>query len=103
VSTAKPSSPEDEYFAKTEAEKLKKLAKEQQSKLSGQESEKLKAIHWMRCPKCGHELHEIPFRGVNVDKCLNCQGIFLDDGEMEAIAGGEESGFFKALGGLFKD
>ncbi|MBK6916071.1 MAG: zf-TFIIB domain-containing protein [Deltaproteobacteria bacterium] len=53
----------------------------------------------MHCPKCGMELSEITFRGVKVDKCFACGGVWLDDGELEELAG--KPGFFEALRRLF--
>lgn len=100
-STVKPSKPEDEYFARVEAEKKRKRAEEYHRQLDEAERQKLKETHWMRCPKCGMELHEIVFRGVRMDKCFHCQGIFLDDGELEKITGGEY-GFVKGLVSLFQ-
>ena len=40
----------------------------------------------MRCPKCGMELSEIEYKGIKVDKCFECNGIWLDAGEMEAVS-----------------
>jgi hypothetical protein len=59
----------------------------------------LKQLHWMRCPKCGSELDEIIFRGVKIDKCFPCGGVYLDDGELEQLAG--KPGWFDALRYLF--
>ncbi|HSA58946.1 MAG TPA: zf-TFIIB domain-containing protein [bacterium] len=101
MTTQKPSHTEEEYFAKVEAEKKKRLADEIARKLSQEEQRKLKALHWMRCPKCGMELHSIPFKGVTIEKCFSCQGIFLDDGELEKVAGKEE-GFLTSVLSLFK-
>jgi uncharacterized protein len=61
--------------------------------------EQLKRLHWMRCPKCGCELDEITFRGVKVDKCLACGGVFLDDGELEQLAG--KPGWLEAMRNFF--
>lgn len=97
----KPTTTEDEYFAREEAEKKKRLAQQKQAELEIQEKERLKQLHWMHCPKCGMELHPILFKGVTIDKCFGCHGVFLDDGELEKVAGGE-SGFMKGLTSLFK-
>jgi Zn-finger nucleic acid-binding protein len=40
----------------------------------------------MRCPKCGMELIEINYKGIKVDKCSGCEGLWLDAGELEAIS-----------------
>jgi uncharacterized protein len=63
--------------------------------LTDEERERLRALHWMRCPKCGLPLDEITFRGVKVDKCFGCGGVYLDDGELEQLAG--KPGWFEAM------
>ena len=40
----------------------------------------------MHCPKCGHNLIEIDYKGIAVDKCSNCEGVWLDAGELEQIS-----------------
>jgi hypothetical protein len=45
----------------------------------------------MRCPKCGEPLKERSFQKVQIDQCTGCSGIWLDAGELEAVAGKEES------------
>lgn len=61
--------------------------------------EELRRTHFMHCPKCGMEIEEITFRGVRVDKCFGCGGVWLDDGELEELAG--KPGWFEALRSLF--
>lgn len=67
--------------------------------LPDDERERLRELHWMRCPKCGAELKEIVFRSVKVDKCFACGGVYLDDGELEQLAG--KPGWFEAMRYLF--
>ncbi|HEY6907945.1 MAG TPA: zf-TFIIB domain-containing protein [Myxococcales bacterium] len=83
----KPSTTEDEYFAREDAERLRKLAAEQRKSLADAERDALRKQHFMRCPKCGMELQEIRFRGVQVDRCFSCNGTWLDAGEVEKLAG----------------
>ncbi|MBL7684631.1 MAG: zf-TFIIB domain-containing protein [Deltaproteobacteria bacterium] len=92
---------EEEYFAKEELSKIKKLAIEQKAKLEIEEHEKLKQLHFMHCPKCGFNLKPVEFRGVTIDKCFHCEGVFLDNGELEKLAG-HESGFIPSVLSLFK-
>lgn len=94
----KPSGAEDEYFAREEI-KRKEQAK---IKLSHQEREKLKQLHWMRCPKCGHTMEEIAFRDMLVDRCTECKGVFFDAPELEHFAG-RLGNVLTALQGLFKE
>ena len=93
----KPSSAEEEYFAREEI-KRKEQAK---IKLSHQDRENLKRLHWMRCPKCGHELKEVLFRDATIDRCTNCHGVFLDNGELEHLAG-QEGNMLRSILDLFK-
>ena len=87
-----PSHTEDEYFQKEEFDKLRRSRWEADAKLAATAREEAKKAHWMRCPKCGMELTEVAFRGVQVDKCFSCEGMFLDAGEAEKIVSFEEPG-----------
>jgi len=101
MSPIKPSSTEEEYFAKEEAEKVRKLQAEQLKEMSEDERGKLKEQHYMHCPKCGMDLTTLVFRGVEIDKCTSCNGVWLDDGELEKLSG--EEGVMRSLFNLFKD
>jgi len=94
---------EDEYFARTEFERCKKLAEERAAKLKQKELDELKKLHWMRCPKDGLELIEVEMAGVRVDKCSHCGGIYLDNGELEKIVGtkSESAGFMSRVFKVF--
>lgn len=81
--TAKKS--EDKYFAKLEFERKQKKLEEEQNQLKAREREELKKKHWMHCPKCGMEMVELTFEGVQIDKCSHCLGIYLDDGELNQL------------------
>lgn len=80
---------ENEYIAKEEAEKTKQLKAQLKEQLSEQEREQTKAQCYMKCPKCGADLNEVVFRGIKIDRCLLCDGVWLDDGELEKLAGTE--------------
>ena len=91
----KPSEKEEEYFARMNFERKKKLEEEKHMKLKEQEKKRLKELHYMRCPKCGMELIEIDYKGIRVDKCSSCDGIWFDAGELEAISKLERTGLDK--------
>jgi len=97
----KPSEREAEYIARMEYERLKKIEEEKHKRLKTEEKKKLKELHNMRCPKCGMELIEIDYKAIKIDKCSECEGIWLDAGELEAVAKLEKSGLDK-LFGVFK-
>lgn len=87
----KPSEKEEEYFARMEFERKKEVEEEKHQKLLGEEKKKLRDLHYMKCPKCGMELIEIDYQGIKVDKCSECQGVWLDAGELKAAAALEKT------------
>ena len=94
----KPSEREAEYIARMEYERLKKIEEEKHKRLKAEEKNKLKELHYMRCPKCGMEMIEIDYKGIKIDKCSECEGIWLDAGELEAVAKLEKTGLDKLFG-----
>jgi uncharacterized protein len=77
---------EDEYFVKKERELLEKMRAKQEAEAKGAE----KQAASMRCPKCGEALKERSFQKIAIDQCIGCNGIWLDAGELEQVAGKEE-------------
>ena len=86
---------EEEYFARMEYERRKKVEEERQNKLAVEEKKRLRELHFLRCPKCGMQLLEIDYKGIKVDKCSECEGIWLDAGEMDAVSKLEKGGLDK--------
>jgi len=57
---------------------------------------------WMVCPRCGGKLEEVERESVKVDRCRACAGIYLDQGELEAIMAAKSAGgVFRSLRDLF--
>ena len=77
----KPSRNEDEYFVRLDAE----LMKERRAKLDQERNQQQREAESIKCPKCGGTLIERESRGVKIDECDNCGGIWLDKGELELI------------------
>jgi hypothetical protein len=92
-----PSGPENEWAHRQEAEKLKTMREQAAAETDASEKQRLKQLHWMRCPKCGLELAEIDFRGVLVEACFACGGLFFDAGEVEKLTRDEPEGVFDRL------
>ena len=97
----KPNEKEEEYFARMEFERKKKLEEEKHKTLAEEEKERVKQLHYMRCPKCGMELIEIDYKDIKVDKPSECEGVWLDAGELEAVSKLEKTGIDK-LFSVFK-
>jgi uncharacterized protein len=100
--SSKPSQSEDEYFVREDAEKKRKLALQVKRQTQEAERARLKQLHWMRCPKCGMQMSEVKFRGVDVDVCFSCNGVFLDQGELEHLQKPEHKGVMSAILNWFK-
>jgi ribosomal protein L37AE/L43A len=54
---------------------------------------RLKSLNYMKCPKCGNSLTETDRNWIKIDICSACGGVWLDAGEMDAIAILERSAF----------
>ena len=82
----KPTENEDEYFARIEQKMKQKIKEQKNQRTSEEERAKLRELHFMKCPKCGMDLIEIDFKGMKIDECSDCRGIWLDAGEFDAMA-----------------
>lgn len=90
---------EDEYFVRRDAE----LIKEQRAKLDAERARAERRAHYMKCPKCGADLAETEFHHIKLDKCPECQGVWLDAGEIEMLEHVDHSnvrGFIRSMFGL---
>jgi Zn-finger nucleic acid-binding protein len=102
----KPSTIEDEYFVREDAEKKRHLAREMKNALAAEELKRLKQLHWMHCPKCGMEMHEVRMKGrrdFDVDACFSCGGVFLSKDEIDVIAHPKQKGIMAAILNWFRD
>ena len=84
--TDKPSQNEDEYFARQSAELMQKRRRELESARVDAE----RRTHLMKCPKDGYDLTTAVFHAVTVETCPHCGGMWLDAGEVEALAAHED-------------
>ena len=98
---------EDDWFLKNERQLLEaaKVAREKReqeraAREQADERQRLKDLHFMRCPKCGHEMKEERQGAIAVDRCTFCEGVFFDAGELEQLLArrdDEAKGFFRKL------
>ena len=94
--TDKPSKNEEEYFATQEREKLTKVREEARRAALSTE----RKSHFMKCPKCGADLVTEDLHGVQVDRCPEDNGIWLDAGEIDAVSAHQDQGL---IGRVFGD
>lgn len=98
---------EDDWFRKNEQQLLEqaRLAREKREAERSQlekadELKRLRDQHYMKCPKCGHDMKEESLEGVSLDRCTFCEGIYLDAGELDQLflkRDEERKGFFRRL------
>lgn len=98
---------EDEWFLANEKKLLEaarldreKREKERAARTAEEERKRLREQHFMRCPKCGHEMKEEELQGVRIDRCSFCEGIYFDAGELDQVLLKREDdrrGFFRKL------
>ncbi len=101
----KPTNTEEEYFAREEIETKRKLAFQQAQATEAARKAELKALHHMKCPKCGMDLQTLKEGPVEVDTCFNCHGVWLDQGELEELlkhGGPSEGRWMQSVLNLFK-
>ena len=60
-----------------------------------------KELHWMRCSRCGGTVQEISFKGIMVDRCQDCGGVFFDINELKLLSH-EDSSFLKSMVDFFQ-
>ena len=101
---------EDEWFLKNEKELLEaaRVAREKREsecaeREKAEERHRLKQLHWMKCPKCGHDLKEEQLEGIAIDRCTFCEGTYFDAGELDQVflkKDEDRKGFLRRLVGI---
>ena len=95
----KPSRNEEEYFAQVDAD----LRKELRARADAERGANM-ASDRNKCPRDGTTMVAREFGSVTIDQCPQCEGIWLDKGELDILATGkaEHSGFVGSLLNIFK-
>lgn len=75
----------ERQFHEKDQELLKALRAKMDAQRAATKAKGEKAEHWMRCPKCGAQMKEVPLGSVIVDQCGACGGVYFDAGEFEAL------------------
>ena len=96
----KPTEQEDEYFATLEFERQRKVLDEREAQTAEEEQRRILSVVRGRCPKCCAELIAVPYRGIELDKCSRCQGVWLDFGELDQVVT-EDTGLFGSVRRIF--
>ena len=97
---------EEEYFARENTEKLRKLHKDAVKHLTQAQRDQLKSQHANRCAECGMEMHKLTaLHGVTLWRCFECGGTFLDAANAKKLKGlskKKDHANIEAILGLFQ-
>jgi hypothetical protein len=78
---------ENQYILKQEKEKLEKM------RIAAREQIIREYCH-NRCPKCGDTIEPVTFRGVPLDRCSGCSGIWLGPEDLQILASKDHRTWF---------
>jgi uncharacterized protein with PIN domain len=96
----KPSKNEQEYFLLRDAEWLKERRALLDAERQSREASPGASPTGMRCPRCDGTLVSRAFHHVMIDVCPKCNGVWLDNGELEmlgAVSSAEYAGLVRSL------
>ena len=99
---------EEEYFYRKNRELIEKTRKQLDAERAAARQREQKKAHWMVCPKCGASMREVNLKGIKVDQCGGCGGIFMDKGEISLLIkvrkpGGVTDAIVEELKGVLKE
>jgi Zn-finger nucleic acid-binding protein len=81
----KPTESEEAYFARLEMACRTHALAAQESRATEEERQRLLAVAKHHCPKWGAPLVTLHHRGVEIEQCSHCQGVWLDRGALEQV------------------
>lgn len=70
---------ENEYFIKKEHELIEQMKNTSEENLA-------RSCCQGRCPKCGDKIEPMTFRGVPLDQCPGCGGVWLGPNDLKILA-----------------
>ena len=102
---------EDDWFRANEKKLLEEARRAREDRAAERkahedkaECDRLKALHYLKCPKCGHDLKAEKLDDIEIDRCTFCEGFFVDAGELEQLYltrdQAKRVGFLKRLLGI---
>lgn len=79
---------ENEYIHRHEKELITKRKAEADAKVFSEQCRN-------RCPKCGEPLNAVTFRGVPLDRCPGCGGVWLGPSDLRILASKDHRTWFE--------
>jgi predicted RNA-binding Zn-ribbon protein involved in translation (DUF1610 family) len=85
MTTSKPSTLEDEYFVREDAERIRQLHLQEVRRLKEHEKEELRRLHHGHCAECGVLVLPEKVADVAIFHCPNCGGAILPRSSWEKL------------------
>jgi rubrerythrin len=78
---------ENQFIRNQEQEKIAKMRTEAKEQM-------VREMCHNRCPKCGDAIEPLTFRGVPLDKCPGCGGVWLGPNDLKILATKDHRSWF---------
>jgi len=104
MTTKKPSKGEHEFIQREQARSERHKREKERLARTERERRERRALHFMKCPNCGGDMGKRLFHTVEVAHCHSCKGMWIDEDQLEQLAGRESTllrdilEFFKHIG-----
>lgn len=92
---------EADYFSRENAQSRHILSEQEKRKELKTRNEELRALHFMKCPKCGHDLAVKRMSYIDVDQCSSCGILVLAPEDIDKFIA-EEKSILKTFIDFFK-
>lgn len=92
---------ETDYFIREEGIKKHKLSEDRRREQEKLHDEDIKALHFMKCPKCGNDLHTRRMSYIDIDQCSSCGVLVIKPEDVEKFVA-EEKSILKSFIDFFK-
>lgn len=92
---------EADYFNKENADNKHRIQEEQKREQKQESDEERRALHHMKCPKCGHDLMKKRLSYIDVDQCTSCGALVLMPEDIDNFIT-EEKSILKTFIDFFK-
>lgn len=92
---------ETDYFIRESSASKHRMTEEQRRLHKKAHDEELKVLHFMKCPKCGHDLITKRMSFIDVDQCSSCGILVIAPEDIDRFVA-EEKSILKTFIDFFK-
>jgi ribosomal protein L32 len=92
---------EADYFNRENAASTHRVNETLRREHKKEQDEELRALHYMKCPKCGHDLMTKRMTYIDVEQCSSCGVLVLRPDDIDRFIA-EEKSLLKSFIDFFK-